>query len=77
MALEVFIMSYRNYDRDFKLSAVKMAESSDRPLVEIARSLGIHDSMLRRWSGGSYACPGFLVHKLYQLLTNHRCAAFA
>lgn len=42
-------MSRRNYDRDFKLSAVKMAESSDRPLVEIARSLGIHDSMLRRW----------------------------
>ena len=42
-------MCRRNYDRDFKLSAVKMAESSDRPLVQIARSLGIHDSMLRRW----------------------------
>lgn len=42
-------MSRRNFDRDFKLSAVKMAESSDLPLVQIARSLGIHDSMLRRW----------------------------
>ncbi len=42
-------MSRRNYDRDFKLSAVKMSESSDLPLVQIARSLGIHDSMLRRW----------------------------
>jgi transposase len=42
-------MSRRNFDRDFKLSAVKMAESSDLPLVRIALSLGIHDSMLRRW----------------------------
>lgn len=42
-------MVRRNFDRDFKLSAVKMAESSDIPLAQIARSLGIHDSMLRRW----------------------------
>lgn len=42
-------MSRRNFDRAFKLSAVKMAESSNLPLVQIARSLGIHDSMLRRW----------------------------
>ena len=42
-------MSYRHFDRDFKLSAVKLAESSDLPLSQIARSLGIHDSMLRRW----------------------------
>ena len=42
-------MSRRNYGRDFKFSAVKMAEGSDLPLVQIARSLGIHDSMLRRW----------------------------
>lgn len=42
-------MSYRHYDRDFKLSAVKLAESSDLSLTQIARSLGIHDSMLRRW----------------------------
>ena len=26
-------MSRRNFDRDFKLSAVKMAESSDLPLL--------------------------------------------
>lgn len=42
-------MSCRNFDRDFKLSAVKMAESSDLSLAQIARSLGIHGSMLRRW----------------------------
>lgn len=42
-------MSRRNFDRDFKLSAVQLAVSSDLPLAQIARSLGIHDSMLRRW----------------------------
>lgn len=42
-------MSRRHFDRSFKLSAVQLAERSDRPLVQIARSLGIHDSMLRRW----------------------------
>ena len=42
-------MSRRSFDRDFKLSAVKLAESSDLPLTQIARSLSIHDSMLRRW----------------------------
>ena len=42
-------MSRRRFDRDFKLSAVKLLESSARPLAQIARSLGIHESMLRRW----------------------------
>jgi transposase len=42
-------MSRRNFDRSFKLAAVELAEGSDLPLVQIARSLGIHDSMLRRW----------------------------
>jgi transposase len=42
-------MSRREFDRDFKLSAVKLLESSDIPLAQIARSLGIHHSMLGRW----------------------------
>jgi transposase len=39
----------RQYDRDFKLSAVRLLEESDRPLEEVAKSLGISGSMLRRW----------------------------
>lgn len=39
----------RQYDRHFKLSAVRLLESSDRPLVQVARELGISGSMLRRW----------------------------
>lgn len=39
----------RRFDRNFKISAVRLLESSSQPLVQVARSLGIHDSMLRRW----------------------------
>jgi transposase len=39
----------RQYDRHFKLSAVRLLESSDRPLIQVARELGISGSMLRRW----------------------------
>ena len=39
----------RQYDRDYKLSAVRLLEQSDKPLAQVARSLGISASMLRRW----------------------------
>ena len=39
----------RQYDRDFKLSAVRLLEESDKPLEQVARGLGICGSMLRRW----------------------------
>jgi transposase len=39
----------RQYDRAFKLSAVRLLESSEKPLVQVARGLGISGSMLRRW----------------------------
>lgn len=42
-------MSRRRFDRDFKLNAVFLLDDSDLPLVQVARSLGVHDSMLRRW----------------------------
>jgi transposase len=37
------------YDRDYKLTAVRLLESSDKPLELVARELGISGSMLRRW----------------------------
>jgi len=39
----------RQYDRDFKISAVRLLESSDKSLEQVARGLGISGSMLRRW----------------------------
>lgn len=39
----------RQFDRDYKLSAVRLLEQSDQPLEHVARGLGISGSMLRRW----------------------------
>lgn len=39
----------RQFDGDFKLSAVRLLESSEKPLEQVARGLGICGSMLRRW----------------------------
>jgi transposase len=41
----------RQFDRDYKVSAVRLLESSDKPLARVARELGISESMLRRWRG--------------------------
>jgi transposase len=48
---EVFTMSEkrRQFDKDYKLSAVRLLESSDKSLISVARGLGINGSMLRRW----------------------------
>jgi transposase len=43
------VESRRQYDRAFKLSAVRQLEGSEKPLVQVARELGISGSMLRRW----------------------------
>lgn len=48
----------RSFDRAYKLSAVRLLAASDESLNQVARSLGIHDNLLRRWrkqmsSGGS------------------------
>jgi transposase len=37
------------FDKAFKLSAVRLLEESDKPLELVARGLGISGSMLRRW----------------------------
>lgn len=39
----------RQYDRDYKLAAVRLLASSDKPLQLVARELGITGSMLGRW----------------------------
>ena len=39
----------RSFDRSFKLSAVRLLAASDESVCQVARSLGIHDNLLRRW----------------------------
>lgn len=39
----------RRFDRDYKLSAVRLLESSGGNLEQVSRGLGISSSVLRRW----------------------------
>lgn len=40
---------YRRYSREFKLEAVRLAETGDRPKAQIARELGIRVNQFRKW----------------------------
>lgn len=42
-------MSRRKYSPEYKQEAVALVQQSDIPISEIARNLGINDTMLRRW----------------------------
>ena len=54
----------RQYTKEFKLEAVRLAEESKKPLSQVARELGIRADMLRAWKrqvegvGSQDAFPG-------------------
>ena len=53
----------RRFDRDFKMSAVKMVTEGGHKAAEVARSLGIHPNQLYNWKRkfsdhGDKAFPG-------------------
>ena len=39
----------REFTNEFKLEAVKLAEKGDVPVAQVARDLGLHETVLRRW----------------------------
>ena len=39
----------RQYDRQFKLDALRMVQESDRSIASIARDLGLHPNVLYKW----------------------------
>ena len=41
----------RNYTEAFKRETVRLMETSDKPIAEMARDLGINDNNLYRWRG--------------------------
>jgi transposase len=41
----------RKYTEEFKREAVRLMETSGKPIAEIARDLGINDNNLYRWRG--------------------------
>ena len=40
---------YKTYTREFKLEAVRLMETSDRPATEIAMELGLRRNQLYKW----------------------------
>jgi transposase len=44
-------MTRREFTEEFKREAVGLLESSGRPLMRVAKELGIQPSMLRNWRG--------------------------
>lgn len=54
---------YKKYPKEFKLEAVRLMESSDRPTAQIARELGVARNRLYKWKEqlkrkGELAFPG-------------------
>lgn len=39
----------REFTNEFKLEAVKLAERGEVPVAQVARDLGLHETVLRRW----------------------------
>ena len=37
------------YDKEFRMAAVKLAVTTDRPIKEVAEELGVSDTAIRNW----------------------------
>jgi len=42
-------MNRKEYTNEFKLESVRLAERRDVPVTQVARELGLHATVLRRW----------------------------
>ena len=42
-------MNRKQYTNEFRLEAVRLAERGDVPVAQVARELGLHETVLRRW----------------------------
>lgn len=41
----------KSYTEEFKREAVRLMETSGKPIAQIARDLGVNDNKLYRWRG--------------------------
>ena len=41
----------RKFTNEFKLEAVRLAERGEMPVAQVARELGLNETVLRRWMG--------------------------
>ena len=40
---------YKQYSREFKLEAIRLAKAGDKPATQVARELGIRVNQLHKW----------------------------
>ena len=48
----------RSYTEEFKMEAVALAEKQEKPISQVAKDLGLNESMLRRWIAQSKGASG-------------------
>jgi len=54
---------YKHYSQEFKMDAIRLAESSGKPITAIEKDLGLSRGLLNRWKkevreAGADAFPG-------------------
>jgi len=49
----------RKFDREFKVEAVRLISRGDKTLSQVARDLGIHETVLSRWKRQIADDPAF------------------
>lgn len=54
---------YRQFSKEFKLEAIRLAEESDQPITQVARELGIRINQIYKWKqqlelAGENSFPG-------------------
>jgi transposase len=55
----------RQFSREFKLEAVRLAKESGKPQAQIARELGIRPDMLRSWKRQAEGRAGFAAEDVF------------
>jgi transposase len=55
----------RQFTREFKLEAVRLAHASGKPQAQIARELGIRPDMLRSWKRQALGRAGFAAEDVF------------
>lgn len=65
------------YDKEFKMAAVRLAVTTDRPIKEIAEELGVSDTAIRNWitlyaTGAEEGSGGFTPEEHEELIRVRR-----
>ena len=62
----------RRFTAEFKEEAVRLLVDSGRPLAQIARELGVHENVLRKWKRGMVSGDGEVAAGHFTLAEENR-----